>query len=76
MNTKPFKNIGAIIHWPMLEDCKILWNQQIPDDYLECIIRNGALTGHHFAGTCSMAGDFPVVDEYLRYDVYFFNKTI
>ncbi|XP_034833429.1 neither inactivation nor afterpotential protein G isoform X2 [Maniola hyperantus] len=34
-----------------------------PDAYLECMIREAAVTGHHAAGTCAGGR---VVDEYLR----------
>lgn len=38
--------------------------QSPPDEYLACIIREVAVTGHHVAGTC--AGG-KVVDDQLRY---------
>ncbi|XP_077290359.1 neither inactivation nor afterpotential protein G [Arctopsyche grandis] len=66
ISTKAFKDIGAVIQWPKLKTCQHLWTDDVPDVYLECIVRVGALTGHHSAGTCSMAGDTPVVDQYLQ----------
>ncbi|KAJ8718695.1 hypothetical protein PYW08_002932 [Mythimna loreyi] len=97
ISSKPFKNIGARIHWPRPERCLSLWRYSKeeqrgpvirkrkfgkkhsktkepkppkpkpppspPDAYLECIIREVAVTGHHAGGTC--AGG-KVVDSELR----------
>ncbi|KAI5643926.1 GMC oxidoreductase domain-containing protein [Phthorimaea operculella] len=109
VETEPFKNIGARIHWPRPERCLSFWNysrtdqtgilpkrskkyvnqasqsskpkpkgstqdqpkkastqtkpKSPPDEYLECIIREVAVTGHHVAGTCAGGA---VVDDQLR----------
>ncbi|XP_022129805.2 neither inactivation nor afterpotential protein G [Pieris rapae] len=101
ISTKPFKDIGAKIHWPRIERCLSLWRyssqdqlglqrrrkklkyqkgvertkpQTItppktrrpsspPDEYLACVTREVAVTGHHVGGTC--AGG-TVLDNHLR----------
>ncbi|GBP42235.1 Neither inactivation nor afterpotential protein G [Eumeta japonica] len=103
VSSKPFRDIGAKIHWPRPERCQSFWNgsrtsKKIPkpaktlnkdlvkrttvaendkkdrvkmntgnnfvsDDYLECVVREVAVTGHHAGGTC--AGG-TVVDHKLR----------
>ncbi|XP_028026660.1 neither inactivation nor afterpotential protein G [Bombyx mandarina] len=93
VSTKPFRDVGAKIHWPRPERCLTFWNytsedqrsrkrlrlqqkQQKferkiksakintpPDTYLECLIREVAVTGHHVAGTCSGG---TVVDDQLQ----------
>ncbi|KAJ2949389.1 hypothetical protein O0L34_g15302 [Tuta absoluta] len=112
IETEPFKNIGARIHWPRPERCLSFWNysrtdqtgvvqkrhkkylnqasqlkpkpkpinkdpaqtkpkkdptqskpKSPPDEYLECIIREVAVTGHHAGGTCAGGS---VVDDQLR----------
>ncbi|XP_050679382.1 neither inactivation nor afterpotential protein G isoform X2 [Leptidea sinapis] len=88
LSTKPFREIGARLHWPRPERCLSLWRysrqEQLavqkrrkksssqsadypvrspPDEYLECVIRETAVTGHHASGTCSGG---TVVDSSLR----------
>ncbi|XP_038221961.1 neither inactivation nor afterpotential protein G isoform X2 [Zerene cesonia] len=90
VTTKPFKEIGARIHWPRLERCLSFWQyskqDQIglqrrrkklksqttekpkprpspPNEYLECLVREIAVTGHHVSGT---AAGGTVVDNELR----------
>lgn len=68
--TKAFERLGAKIHWPKLKDCENFGpfdedseNFEPPDRYLDCLIRQAALTGHHPGGTCSIGS---VVDQNLR----------
>lgn len=42
--------------------------QSPPDEYLECMLREVAVTGHHAAGTC--AGG-QVVDSELRFAIIY-----
>ncbi|KOB74557.1 Alcohol dehydrogenase, partial [Operophtera brumata] len=73
ISTKPFQDLGAVIHWPRPERCLSFWNYSIheqrrppaaspgstntvrspPDEYLACVIREVAVTGHHAGGTCA-----------------------
>lgn len=65
MNTSEFRNIGAVIQWPQFKNC-INSNREA---YHECIIRTGALTGHHPGGSCRMGNvenRHTVVDSFLR----------
>lgn len=65
--TPAFKEVGAKIHWPLLNNCQNLPTDPLSDDYLECLIRNVALTSHHPAGTCQIGNDaYSVVDSLLR----------
>ncbi|GLV31796.1 ninaG [Carabus blaptoides fortunei] len=65
MNTTEFRNIGVEIQWPKFHNCI----NSDRTEYLECIIRTSALTGHHPGGSCRM-GDIEnrhtVVDNSLR----------
>jgi hypothetical protein len=49
---------------PVIKEPLVKSNQSPPDAYLECIIREVAVTGHHAAGTCSGG---TVVDNELRF---------
>ncbi|KAJ9586647.1 hypothetical protein L9F63_019749 [Diploptera punctata] len=50
----PFKQLGAKIHLPKLEECHHLEADAENTAYLECIIRTAAITGYHPGGTCKM----------------------
>lgn len=58
ISTDSFKAVNAKIHWPkFLNFCRnFLPNDEIDvtDQYLECIIRVGALTAHHPGGSCAI----------------------
>lgn len=61
--------MGAKIHWPLLKNCQQLPVEPLCEDYLECVIRNVALTAHHPGGTCKIGeteDDMAVVDGFLR----------
>lgn len=70
ISTEAFKKIGATVHWPKEKACKNFGpfdedaeSFSVNDRYLDCLIRQAALTGHHFAGTCAVNS---VVDSDLR----------
>lgn len=70
ISTEAFKKIGATVHWPKVKDCRNFGpfdedakSFAVNDRYLDCLIRQAALTGHHFAGTCAVNS---VVDSDLR----------
>jgi choline dehydrogenase len=69
ISTKAFQQLKAKIHWPKLKLCQNFGpfedvaNFSPSDRYLDCILRNGALTGHHPGGTCAVGS---VVDNDLR----------
>ncbi|KAK5649259.1 hypothetical protein RI129_000288 [Pyrocoelia pectoralis] len=68
VNTASFRNIGASIHLPELEQCNYTKSSH-NEKYLECIIRTCALTNYHQAGTCIMGkrnDRLSVVDNYFR----------
>lgn len=58
METKPFRQMNATIHWPQFDQCKNFMEMNdvngVNDRYLECIIRVGAVTAHHPGGSCSV----------------------
>lgn len=63
VSTNNFQEIGAEIHWPRLKDCKDFGENPKNANYLQCLLRHGALTSHHFGGTCAIG---KVVDNTLR----------
>lgn len=71
ISTEAFRKIGATVHWPKLKDCKNFgpFEDFIPNDrYLDCLVRQAALTAHHPAGTCAIGS---VVDNDLRLRINF-----
>ncbi|XP_071450197.1 neither inactivation nor afterpotential protein G [Hetaerina americana] len=67
--SKSFQRLGAKVHLPKPPQCGNLSVNVMDDEYLECIIRTGAITGYHPGGTCKMgnANDpSAVVDNNLR----------
>lgn len=56
--TDVFKKVNAKIHWPRFSQCKNFFPSDdelsISDQYLECIIRVGAVTAHHPGGSCAI----------------------
>lgn len=64
--TKTFQKMSSKIHWPMIKHCR---NFKPRDEdkpskrYIDCIIRNGALTLHHPQGTSAIG---KVVDSNLK----------
>ncbi|PSN54282.1 hypothetical protein C0J52_06980 [Blattella germanica] len=68
-SSKPFKELGAKIHLPRLEECQHLEVDANSKTYLECIIRTAAITGYHPGGTCKMGSphdETAVTDSMLR----------
>ena len=70
MATKAFQKLGAKIHWPQLNEClnfgpfhKDFETNYPSDRYLDCIIRQGAVTAHHQGGTCAIGS---VIDNELK----------
>lgn len=63
IDSETFERIGARITWPKLTQCVNIDFQNNFDQYLECVIRTIAMTGHHPGGTCAMG---KVVDQELR----------
>ncbi|KAJ8669124.1 hypothetical protein QAD02_000383, partial [Eretmocerus hayati] len=65
--TTAFRSLGARLHLPKLAECEALVRDYRNDDFAECVMRSGALTGHHPCGTCRIAGspDQGVVDHEL-----------
>lgn len=68
--SKAFKRLGSKIHWPKLDDCVNFGpfdgdseNFEPPYRYLDCLIRQAALTAHHPGGTCRIGS---VIDTNLR----------
>lgn len=52
IRSTPLQKLGAIIHWPLLNECmtddEVLVQDQLPSEqYLICALRHGALTAHH-----------------------------
>ncbi|XP_046401345.1 neither inactivation nor afterpotential protein G [Ischnura elegans] len=67
--SKAFRKLGAKVHLPKPSQCGNLSVNVMDDEYMECIIRTGAITGYHPGGTCKMGHpDDPttVVDSNLR----------
>lgn len=58
ISTDAFKKVNAKIHWPRFSQCKNFLpsddEMSISDQYLECIIRVGAVTAHHPGGSCAI----------------------
>lgn len=69
ISTEAFRRLDAKIHWPRLKACENFgpFDEDVSfvpsDRYLDCLIRQGGLTGHHPGGTCSIGS---VVDSKLR----------
>lgn len=69
IESPPFKKLNAKIHWPKLNQCELF--DLLSDEYLECWIRVGSLTGYHPGGTCKMGNDdSSVVNENLRFVIF------
>ncbi|XP_058817758.1 neither inactivation nor afterpotential protein G [Topomyia yanbarensis] len=74
VETAPFRRMGAVIHWPKAKSCSNFgpfvedFRTNKPSDrYLECILRESALTGHHPGGTTAIGlHSEAVVDNQLR----------
>ncbi|XP_043264504.1 neither inactivation nor afterpotential protein G [Colletes gigas] len=67
LDTKKFREYGAEVHHPDLEECRHLPQDYRDIEYTECVIRVGGLTSYHLCGSCRMgADDRAVVDEQLR----------
>ncbi|XP_029053099.1 neither inactivation nor afterpotential protein G isoform X1 [Osmia bicornis bicornis] len=67
IETKQFREYGAKVHYPDLEECRHLPQDYRDIEYSECVMRVGALSSHHVGGTCKMGvDDHSVVDENLR----------
>ncbi|XP_017880219.1 neither inactivation nor afterpotential protein G [Ceratina calcarata] len=67
LETPKFREYGARVHYPDLEECRHLRQDYQNVEYSECVMRVGGLTCYHMCGTCRMgAGDRAVVDEKLR----------
>lgn len=67
IETKQFREYGAKVHHPDLEECRHLPQDYTDVEYSECVMRVGALSSHHVGGTCRMGvDDHSVVDENLR----------
>ncbi|XP_058449737.1 neither inactivation nor afterpotential protein G [Malaya genurostris] len=74
VETVPFRRIGAKIHWPKIQRCinfgphlEDFRTNNPSDRYLECILRESALTGHHPGGTTAIGlHSEAVVDNNLR----------
>lgn len=70
IETDAFKQVNAKIHWPKFSQCKNFLpddEMNITDQYLECIIRVGAVTSHHPGGSCAI-GNSPnsALDNQMR----------
>ncbi|KAK9309695.1 hypothetical protein QLX08_000698 [Tetragonisca angustula] len=68
VGTPKFREYGAKVHHPDLEECRHLPRDYRDLEYTECVLRVAALTSYHVCGTCRMgaADDRSVVDEKLR----------
>ncbi|XP_058801694.1 neither inactivation nor afterpotential protein G-like [Phymastichus coffea] len=69
LETPLFREFGAEVHVPDLEECQHLPQDYYNDAFAECAIRTSALTAHHPCGTCRMGenrDNETVVDEFLR----------
>ncbi|XP_076296447.1 neither inactivation nor afterpotential protein G [Lasioglossum baleicum] len=67
LESKKFREFGAKVHHPDLDECKHLPQDYRDLEYAECVMRVGGLTSYHACGSCRM-GDVEnaVVDEQLR----------
>ncbi|XP_053993692.1 neither inactivation nor afterpotential protein G-like [Hylaeus volcanicus] len=67
LDTKKFREYGAKVHHPDLEECRHLPQDYRDVEYAECVIRVGGLSGYHLCGSSRMGvDDRAVVDEELR----------
>uniref|UniRef100_A0A336LIB5 CSON001339 protein n=1 Tax=Culicoides sonorensis TaxID=179676 RepID=A0A336LIB5_CULSO len=70
VQSRALQKLGAKIHWPLINECittENLKHDMLPsDEYLECVLRYGALTAHHPGGSCSFGLNESAVDETLR----------
>lgn len=67
LETPKFRDYGANVHHPDLEECRHLPQDYRDIEYTECVLRVGALTSYHVCGSCRMGtDDRAVVDEKLR----------
>ncbi|CAL7944804.1 unnamed protein product [Xylocopa violacea] len=67
LETPKFREYGAKVHQPDLDECRHLRADYRDVEYSECVLRVGGLTSYHLGGTCRMgADDRAVVDEKLR----------
>jgi choline dehydrogenase len=74
VESQPFVELGARIHWPKLKECEELapTDGQLEanrpsDEYLECFIRVAAITTYHPGGTCAIgSAEDSVLDEELK----------
>nr|XP_033322727.1 neither inactivation nor afterpotential protein G-like isoform X1 [Megalopta genalis] len=67
LETKMFREFGAKVHLPDLEECRHLPQDYRNIEYSECVMRVGGMTSYHACGSCRMGDDeHAVVDEELR----------
>ncbi|XP_033351248.1 neither inactivation nor afterpotential protein G isoform X1 [Bombus vosnesenskii] len=67
LETPKFREYGANVHHPDLEECRHLPQDYRDIEYTECVLRVGALTSYHVCGSCRMGtDDRAVVDEKLQ----------
>ncbi|KZC13943.1 Neither inactivation nor afterpotential protein G [Dufourea novaeangliae] len=67
LESKKFREYGAKVHHPDLEECRHLPQDYREIEYSECVMRVGGLTSYHACGSCRMGDDEnAVVDEELR----------
>lgn len=71
LDTMLFREYGAKVHVPDLEECRHFRQDYRDIDYSECVMRIAGLTSHHPCGTCRIGAnedddDEAVVDEELR----------
>ncbi|CAK9825372.1 Neither inactivation nor afterpotential protein G [Anthophora retusa] len=67
LETPKFREYGAKVHHPDLEECQHLPQDYRNVEYSECVMRVGGMTCYHVCGSCRMGADNrSVVDEKLR----------
>ncbi|XP_031838816.1 neither inactivation nor afterpotential protein G [Nomia melanderi] len=67
LESKKFREYGAKVHHPDLEECRHLPQDYRDVEYSECVMRIGGLTSYHACGSCKMGYDeTAVVDAELR----------
>lgn len=67
LNTKLFREYGAKVHVPDLEECRHLQQDYRDPEYSECVIRIAGFTSYHPCGTCRIGTDSDaVVDDELK----------